>query len=122
MGLLRLSRAAKRLGVHPVTLRLWADSGKVPVTWVGRERRFSSDDIDAMKIPGGEIAERPRLEGLYVRVSGTTGQESSLEAQEAELRATTTGMVVRVFRDRASGLREDRPGLERCCRRPLTGR
>ncbi len=39
---------------------------KVPVTWVGRERRFSSDDIDAMKAPGGAGAERPRLEGLYL--------------------------------------------------------
>jgi excisionase family DNA binding protein len=108
MELLRLSRAARRLGVHPVTLRLWADSGKIPVTWIGRERRFSSDDIDAMKVPGGEGAERPRLEGLYVRVSGTAGRESSLDAREAELRATATGTVARVFRDRASGLREDR--------------
>jgi hypothetical protein len=87
-------------GVHRVTLRLWADSGKVPVAWAGRERRFSSGDIDAMKVPGGKGADRPRLEGLCVRVSGATGQESSLEAQEAELRATATGTVTRVFRDR----------------------
>jgi putative resolvase len=98
--LLRLSKAAKRLGVHPVTLRLWADSGKIPVTWVGRERRFSSIDVEAMKVStsgGGRV----RLEGLYVRVSGSTGQESSLEAQEYELRATSTGEIVKVFRDRA---------------------
>lgn len=113
MEYLRLSRAARRLGVHPVTLRSWADNGKIPVTWVGRERRFSAGDVDALKLPGGEVADRLRLEGLYVRVSGTTGQESSLEAQEAELRATATGTVARVFRDRASGLREDRPGLEK---------
>jgi predicted site-specific integrase-resolvase len=99
--------------VHPVTLRLWADTGKIPVTWAGRERGFSSGDIGAMKVPGGGSAEMPRLEGLYVRVSGTAGQESSLEAQEAGLRATATGTVARVFRDRASGLREDRPGLEK---------
>jgi putative resolvase len=90
MELLRLSRAARRLGAHPVTLRLWADGGRVPVTWVGRERRFSSGDINAMKVPGGEGMKRPRLEGLCVRVSGTAGQESSLDAQEAELRATAT--------------------------------
>jgi hypothetical protein len=36
MELLRLSRAARRLGVHPVTLRLSADNGEIPVTWVGR--------------------------------------------------------------------------------------
>ncbi|MER5918297.1 IS607 family transposase [Streptomyces sp. NPDC001982] len=114
MELLRLSRAAKRLGVHPVTLRLWADSGKIPVTWVGRERRFSSVDVEAMKVTSG--ADRVRLEALYVRVSGTSGQESSLTAQEEELRATSSGEIVRVFKDRSSGLREDRPGLNRLLR------
>jgi predicted site-specific integrase-resolvase len=112
MEFLRLSRAAKRPGVHPVTLRLRADSGRIPVTWAGRERRFSSDDVEAVKVPG-ESVDRVRMEGLYVRVSGTTGQESSLDAQEAGLRGTAAGTVARVFRDRASGLREDRPGLEK---------
>jgi putative resolvase len=107
--LLRLSKAARRLGIHPVTLRIWADTGKIDVTWVGRERRFDETDVEAMKItPGGE---RLRLEGLYARVSGATGQESSLAAQEAELRSTSAGEIAAVFRDRASGLREDRPGL-----------
>jgi excisionase family DNA binding protein len=64
------------LGVHPATLRSWADSGKIPVTWVGRERRFSSVDVEAMKVTAG--GGRVRLEGLYVRVSGSAGQESSL--------------------------------------------
>jgi excisionase family DNA binding protein len=110
--LLRLSKAARRLGVHPVTLRLWADNGKIPVSWVGRERRFNASDVEGMKVTAGG-SERVRLEGLYLRVSGSTGPESSLAAQEAELRATSTGQAARVFRDRASGLREDRPGLAR---------
>ncbi|MFG2848815.1 IS607 family transposase [Kitasatospora sp. NPDC048296] len=112
MELLRLSKGAKRLGVHPVTLRLWADAGNLPVTWIGRERRFSSVDVEAMKVTagGGDLI---RLEGLYVRVSGSTGQESSLEAQETELRASAAGEVVKVFKDRSSGLREDRPGLNK---------
>lgn len=111
MELLRLSKAAKRLGVHPVTLRVWADSGKIPVTWVGRERRFSSVDVESMKV--STDGNRVRLEGLYVRASGSSGQESSLQAQEEELRSTSTGEVVKVFRDRSSGLRENRPGLTR---------
>ncbi|MBT2394535.1 recombinase family protein [Streptomyces sp. ISL-100] len=94
-----------------MTLRLWADSGKIPVTWVGRERRFSSVDVEAMKVTSS--AGRVRLEALYVRVSGASGQESSLETQEKELRATSSGEIVRVFQDRSSGLREDRPGLNR---------
>ena len=112
MELLRLSKAAQRLGIHPMTLRTWAEAGRVPVTWVGRERRFASADIEALK-RGGSGAARVRLEALYVRVCGSDGQEASLLAQEEELRATATGEVVKVLRDRGSGLREDRPGLNR---------
>ena len=77
----------------------------------GRERRFRTEELE--RFLGLAPRAVPRREALYVRVSGTTGQESSLAAQEAELRATSTGEVVGVFRDRASGLREHRPGLDR---------
>ncbi len=111
MALLRLKAAAEVLGVHPVTLRRWADEGRVPVVRPGRERRFRTEELE--RFMGLAPRAVPRREALYVRVSGTTGQESSLAAQEAELRATSTGEVVGVFRDRASGLREHRPGLDR---------
>jgi len=63
---------------------------------------------------GEAVATEPvRREALYVRVSGSTGQESSLAAQEQELRDTAAGEVAAVFKDRASGLRENRPGLLR---------
>lgn len=108
-----MSRAAKRLGLHPMTLRQWAVDGKIPFFWVGRERRFSSVDVENMKRGSDSATSRPRLELLYVRVSGLSGQESSLAAQEEELRATSTGTVVKVVKDRGSGLRENRPGLNR---------
>jgi excisionase family DNA binding protein len=44
--LLRLAKVAKRLGVHPMTLRQWAIDGKIPFARVGRERRFSSIDVE----------------------------------------------------------------------------
>ncbi|MDT0546535.1 MULTISPECIES: IS607 family transposase [Streptomyces] len=113
MELLRMSKAAKRLGIHPMTLRQWALDGKIPFTWVGRERRFSSVDVENMKRGSDCATSRPRREVLYVRVSGSSGQESALEAQEEELRATSTGAIVKVVRDRGSGLRENRPGLNR---------
>ncbi|MGW5464335.1 IS607 family transposase [Streptomyces sp. NPDC003996] len=113
MELLRMSKAAKRLGIHPMTLRQWALDGKIPFTWVGRERRFSSVDVENMKRGGDSTTARSRLELLYVRVSGSSGQESSLEAQEAELRATSMGKIVKVVKDRGSGLKENRPGLNR---------
>ncbi|WP_181646975.1 IS607 family transposase [Streptomyces sp. WAC00263] len=113
MELLRMSKAAKRLGIHPMTLRQWAVDGKIPFIWVGRERRFSSVDVENMKRGSNSATSRPRREVLYVRVSGSSGQESSLAAQEGELRATSTGEIVKVVKDRGSGLRENRPGLNR---------
>lgn len=52
----------------------------------------------------------------YVRVSGSTGQESSLAGQEAELRDAFGDRIVKVYKDKASGLREHRPGLDRLLR------
>ncbi|WP_445527540.1 recombinase family protein [Streptomyces cyslabdanicus] len=119
MELLRLAVAARRVGVHPGTLRLWANEGRVPVVWVGRERRFSSEDLDVLT---GCPDVAGRREARYVRVSGTSGQESSPAAQEAELRASAWGgVVVAVFKDRASGLRESRPGLDRMLKRAAQG-
>lgn len=108
-----MSTAAKRVGIHPMTLRQWAIDGKIPFSRAGRERRFSSADVENMKRSGDSVTPRPRLELLYARVSGSSGQESSLAAQEEELRATSTGEVVKVIKDRGPGLRENRPGLNR---------
>ncbi|MGY0062677.1 IS607 family transposase [Streptomyces sp. LZ34] len=120
MELLRLSVAACRVGLHPDRLRVWADAGRVAVVWVGRKRRFSA--LVLAELAEGERHEVwERREALSVRVSGRTGQESSSAAQEAGLRACAAGEVVAVFRDRASGLRESRPGLDRWLRRARAG-
>jgi excisionase family DNA binding protein len=111
MEMLRLAVAAARLGVHPGTLRKWAYTGKITFVWVGRERRFGDHDLDLL---AGRVLARPlRKEALYVRVSGSAGQESSLITQELELRQSAQGEIVKVFKDRASGLKENRPGLSR---------
>jgi putative resolvase len=54
---------------------------------------------------------RARVEVAYVRVSGTAGRETSLAAQEEDLRRGSVTGIARVYRDRAGGLREDRLGL-----------
>lgn len=118
---LRLGAAAERLGVHPVTLRKWANAGVIPCIRVGDERRFTVADLDAFMGVGGAV-QRPRVEALYVRVSGTAGQETSLDTQEQELRASALTSDIMVFRDRASGLRESRPGLTRLLAAAREGR
>ncbi|MFC9646802.1 IS607 family transposase [Streptomyces mirabilis] len=97
---------------HPMTFQ-WAVDGKIPFSWVGRERQFSSVDVENMKRSSEGTTSRPRWEVVYVRVSGSLGQESSLATQDEELRATSTGEVVKVVRDRGSGPRKNRPGLNR---------
>jgi hypothetical protein len=52
--------------------------GKIPFTWVGRERRFSSVDVEDMKRGSDCSTSLPRLELLYVRVFGSSGQEFCL--------------------------------------------
>ena len=45
---LTLTEVAERLGIHPTTLRRWANSGKIPVMVTpGGHRRFKQSDIDA---------------------------------------------------------------------------
>jgi predicted site-specific integrase-resolvase len=118
-----LAVAARRLGVHPATLRLWADQGQIPFQWVGKsqpERRFEEFALEAFL---GVVPEpRGRVEVVYVRVSGTSGQETSLAGQEDELRRTSATGVTVVYRDKASGLRERRPGLDRLLKHAAEGR
>jgi len=103
--------AAKRLGVHPGTVRRWAKEGRLPFVWVSGQRRFSVSDLEFF-VNGGVPTGKGR-EALYVRVPGSSGQETSLAAQEAELRSSAQGPVVAVFKDKGPGLRENRRGLER---------
>ena len=52
--LLTISQAAARLGIHPDTLRAWADKGLVPMvrTPTGY-RRFNPEEIDRLRAEMG---------------------------------------------------------------------
>jgi DNA-binding transcriptional MerR regulator len=50
LQLIPISRAARMLGVHPNTLRAWADRGLVPVTRLpSGYRRFSAEQIEQIR-------------------------------------------------------------------------
>lgn len=113
MERVRVAVAAKRLGVHPDTVRRWADEGRLACDRVSGQRRFLLSDLDAF-IDGREGARlTSRRAALYVRVSASEGQASSLANQEAELREVAAGEIVGVYKDRGSGLSEKRKGLQR---------
>ena len=51
-----LRRAAEVLGVHPATVRNWADSGKLPYRrTAGKHRRFNLNDLRAYAEHSGDI-------------------------------------------------------------------
>ena len=120
---LRVAAAARTLGIHPQTLRHWTDQGKIPARRMGthQERRYAEADLRAFAAslygePEVTPVPPPRRAVLYVRVSGSTGQETSLVAQETELRALCArdGVeVAAVTKDKSSGLNERRVGLLR---------
>lgn len=101
-----------------VGVRKAAVEGRLPFRWsASGQRLFDSADLDAYlgrpAAPDGEGVVGERVEALYCRVSGSTGQESSLGNQEQMLRESASGRVFRAYKDRGSGLRENRRGLNR---------
>ena len=98
-----------------VGVRKAAPEGRLPSRRTGSGQRvFDREDLDVyLGRPTPESVPADRAEALYCRVSGSTGQESSLAYQERMLRESAAGTVYRVYRDRGSGLRETRAGLNR---------
>ena len=75
-GFVPLQHAAELLGVHPTTLRRWADAGEIPVALTpGGHRRFTRADIEAF------VARRKRL-----RTIGSLEQVWADRAMEATRR------------------------------------
>jgi putative resolvase len=108
--LLRVSKAAHELGLHPFTVRKWIKQGKIHAVWVGQEARVPRSEIERLvgKSDG-------RLLVLYGRVSGQ-GQKEDLDAQLACLQAWAkterAGKPILVLSDIGSGLRASRKRLQ----------
>ncbi|WP_133169286.1 IS607 family transposase [Rhodococcus opacus] len=113
---MRIGEAAAYLNMSVVGVRKAASEGRLPSRRTGSGQRvFDRTDLDAYlgRPPAPDKAPADRVEALYCRVSGSTGQESSLANQESMLRESASGAVYRVYKDRGSGLRETRAGLDR---------
>ncbi len=112
--LLRISKAAHELGLHPFTVRKWIKAGKIHAIRVGNEARVPRSEIERLagKTDG-------RLIVLYGRVSGQ-GQKSDLDTQLERLQAWAkekrTDKRTLVLSDIGSGLSASRRQLQRLLR------
>lgn len=79
---LNLSEAAELLGIHPATLRVWADRGDLPVQRTpGGHRRFKTDDI-VFRVAGRETGNQALIELLIQNMLG----RARLQLVEGRLR------------------------------------
>ncbi|SHG78816.1 IS607 family transposase [Desulforamulus hydrothermalis] len=115
MELLTISKAAKKLGVHPNSLRNWEKQGLIkPVRLPGGQRRYSMDELNRL-LQSGQLNDRQEAVVLYARVSTKKQADAgNLNRQLERLRQYVIEShyhVVAEVTDVASGLNQKRRGL-----------
>ena len=109
--LLRSGEVAKRLGLHPLTVRRWVKEGKIAAIPIGREARIPITEVERLL---GE--QRAGIIVLYGRVSGHADKEDlPLQVQQLEQWALVarTGQKTVTLTDIGSGLNAERKSLQR---------
>lgn len=82
---LAIGQAAEMLGVHPTTLRRWADDGDIPIMITpGGHRRFSVTDIDRFKEQRHRLRVVAGLEQLWAEHALTRARAEVVTHQEEE--------------------------------------
>jgi putative resolvase len=109
--LLRSGEVAKRLGLHPLTVRRWVKEGKIAAIPIGREARIPITEVERLL---GE--QRAGIIVLYGRVSGHADKED-VQRQVHQLEqwalVARTGQKTMTLTDIGSGLNTERKNLQR---------
>ena len=109
--MLRSGEVAKRLGLHPLTVRRWVKEGKIAAVQIGREARIPITEVERLL---GE--QRAGLLVLYGRVSGHD-QQPDLQRQVEQLEqwalVARTEHKTLTLTDIGSGLNTERKGLQK---------
>jgi putative resolvase len=109
--LLRSGEVAKRLGLHPLTVRRWVKEGKIAAIPIGREARIPITEVERLL---GE--QRAGMVVLYGRVRGHEQQED-LQRQVHQLEQwaliARTAQQTMTLTDIGSGLNTERKNLHR---------
>jgi excisionase family DNA binding protein len=83
---LTIGQAAARLGVHPTTLRRWADDGDIPIMITpGGHRRFSVSDIDRFQGERHRLRVVAGLERIWADHALSRARAEVMSQQEEEL-------------------------------------
>ena len=95
---LTLSEASSLLGVHPATLRTWADEGYIQsFRTPGGHRRFLASEVEAMVAPAGHV---PREEPMVRELVDVARREiSTLQRSEQGWLAAFPGEARTSWRD-----------------------
>jgi len=113
-NLLRVGVAARKLGLHPITVRRWLKSGKINAVRIGREARIPLTEVERLmgEQPGGVVA-------LYGRVSGHAQKpdlDTQLKSLQAWAKKERAGRETLTLSDMGSGLNPERKNLQRLIR------
>ena len=114
--LVRLKEAARYLGVHPDTLRRWANSGKIKVSGrtVGGQRLFDLNEISSTtKSPTNRILKQKKPTIAYARVSShDQKQDLQRQVEQLQLFCSSNGWSFEIIKDLGSGMNYNKKGLK----------
>ncbi len=107
--MLRSGEVAKRLGLHPLTVRRWVKEGKIAAVQLGREARIPITEVERLL---GE--QRAGTLILYGRVSGHDQPEDlQRQVQQLEQWALVARTGQKTLTDIGSGLNTERKSLQK---------
>lgn len=109
----RIGEAAKLLCVTPQTVRKYAQQGKIKYTKTpGGQTIYLKASIDEyLKSTDTPVPTEEKI-GFYLRTSDSDHQSVRIVEQERQLKEIY-GEPVKIYKDTASGLNENRKGLQR---------
>ena len=112
----RLTEAAAQLGVHPQTLRRWANAGKITVAGKtpGGHRLFDLKEVAAIiKSPTNRVLPTKKPTVAYARVSSHDQKDDlKRQVQCLELFCSSNGWEFELIKDLGSGMNYNKKGLK----------
>lgn len=117
---MKITDAAKHLGIHPDTLRRWANLGKVKVAGYtpGNQRLFDLNDFKKLGVTPTSravVTQQPTV--CYARVSSRDqAQDLKRQVEMLELYCSAQGWQYEVIQDLGSGMNYQKKGLNQLIR------